>query len=97
MENIVEIDFKLDDWGILLGGVEWTEIKCPHCKTYHSQNFLFNLEKDKTEYIGNPCNNCGGQVKVKISLETNNQLFDYMQKRIARIHGKGNRPLTEFF
>jgi len=94
--QIVEIDFKLEDWGILTGGVEWTELKCPHCGKYHSNSFIFTFEKDKTEYVGNSCQHCGGEVKVKIPLDINNQIYEVLQKRLARLRGNGNRPLTEF-
>ena len=91
-----EIDFKLDDWGILSMGMAWTELHCPFCGKYNSNNFIWEFEPDKTSYTGNPCHSCGKQLKVNISIELNNAIFKKIKDNHIRIALKcGNKTISE--
>lgn len=90
-----EIQFKLEDWGILTMGVVWTNIYCPYCKEYNSNSFLFDLEMNRTEYTGK-CKHCHRELKIKISEKENNALFKGVEKRYREAIAGKNTPLTNF-
>ena len=92
---MIEVPFKIEDWGILTMGVMWTHLYCPYCKKFRSDSFLFDLETDKTEYIGK-CQRCGKEIKILISKEENNALVKRVEERYREAIAGKNTPLTNF-
>lgn len=90
-----EIQFKEKDWGILTMGIMWTNLYCPYCKKYHSNSFLFDVEKDKTEYIGE-CEICHENIKIIIDKDKNNALLEAIIQRGREALAGKNSPLTNF-
>jgi hypothetical protein len=99
MLDFIEKEFEydtIDGWGGLCSQIiAWVNFYCPYCKKYHSNSFLFDLEKDKTEYIG-ICFYCNGRLKIKIPLELNNKLYKTQDEYIKKLERGGNQGLEKW-
>lgn len=96
--DIIEKEFKFgeDGWGGMFSQlIAWVNFYCPHCKKYHSNSFLFDLEKDKTEYIGLCCL-CNGKLKIKIPLELNNEIIRKQRENLLSLERKGSTGLEKW-
>lgn len=90
------IEFNGKNFGILSWQIGWCSIECPYCNLYHSQSFLFDLERDKSEYTGK-CERCGEKAKILMGTkEQNNKLMDIFERNCKRFMADGNTTLGEF-
>ena len=96
---IIEKEFKydtIDGWGGMYSeAIAWVNFNCPYCHKYHSNSFLFELEKDKSEYIG-ICFICNSKLKIKIPKDVNNELLKIQNENMNRITRNGNHGLEKW-
>lgn len=80
-----------DGWGGMWSQlIAWVNFFCPSCKQYHSNNFLFQLKPDQTEYISD-CKICREEMKILIPKELNNRLYELEQKHLEELDDKCER------
>ena len=88
------IEFNDNTYRLLSCGVGWCSARCPHCDYYHSQNFIPNIERDKTSYIL-PCRKCKADVEVVGSLEYINKLIEWLEYEQQKMEKVRNRKRSK--
>ena len=86
-----EIDFNPENFGVLGGEICWTSAICPYCEYYNSQQFVFEPEEGKTEYI-EKCEKCGKKVKIVVADEV---MIDKLLESSREIKREKQKTLEE--